>query len=60
MADSVLIAHADTGKVGRQELALLPAPTGTETHKVIPHIEVVTGAVRPGGEGGVTGSSELP
>jgi len=45
MADSVLIAHADTGKVGRQELALLPAPTGTETHKVIPHIEVVNAII---------------
>jgi hypothetical protein len=41
MPDSVLIAHTDTGKIGRHELALLPTPAGTDTHKVIPHIEVV-------------------
>jgi hypothetical protein len=45
MADSVLIAHVDTSKITRQELALLPTPAGTETHKVIPHIEVVNAII---------------
>jgi hypothetical protein len=45
MADSVLIAHVDTGKITRQDLALLPTPPGTDTHKVIPHIEVVNAVV---------------
>ena len=45
MADSVLIAHVDTSKITRQELALLPTPVGTETHKVIPHIEVVNAII---------------
>lgn len=45
MSDSVLIAHVDTEKIDRQQLALMPTPTGTETHKVIPHIEVVNAIV---------------
>jgi hypothetical protein len=32
---------SQTGKLTRQQLALVPTPAGTETHKVIPHIEVV-------------------
>ena len=45
MSDSVLIAHIDTSKITRQDLALLPTPAGTETHKVIPHIDVVNAIV---------------
>jgi hypothetical protein len=45
MSDSALIAHVDTGKITRQELALLPTPAGTETHQVIPHIEVVNAVI---------------
>src|ERR1043166_7140425 len=45
MPDSALIAHVDTGKITRQELALLPTPVGTETHQVIPHIEVVNAII---------------
>jgi len=33
------------GKIGREELALVPAPQGTATHKVIPHHEVVNALV---------------
>ena len=45
MSDSVLIAHIDTSKITRQDLALLPTPAGTETHQVIPHIDVVNAIV---------------
>jgi hypothetical protein len=45
MADSALIAHVDTGKITRQELALLPTPASTATHQVIPHIEVVNAII---------------
>jgi hypothetical protein len=41
MAESQLIAHVDTGKITRQDLALLPTPAGTSTHQIIPHIDVV-------------------
>ena len=40
--ESTLIAHVDTEKIDRQALALIPTPLGTETHRPIPHIEVVT------------------
>ena len=33
------------GKIGREELALVPAPPGTATHKVIPHHEVINALV---------------
>lgn len=42
---STLIAHVDTEKVDRQTLALMPTPIGTDTHKPIPHIEVVNALV---------------
>ena len=32
---------SETGKLTRQSLALVPTPTGTATHRPIPHIEVV-------------------
>src|SRR5580658_10264824 len=45
MSDSVLIAHVDTERIDRNQLALMPTPAGTATHKVIPHIEVVNAIV---------------
>ena len=45
MADSALIAHVDTGKITREQLALLPTPSGTATHQVIPHVEVVNAII---------------
>lgn len=38
---STLIAHVDTNKVTREELALLPMPEGTETFKPVHHMELV-------------------
>jgi hypothetical protein len=40
--ETTLIAGNDTsGKLTRQELALVPAPVSTPTHQVIPHAEIV-------------------
>lgn len=40
--ESTLIAGNDTsGKLTRQELALVPAPLSTSTHQVVPHAEIV-------------------
>jgi uncharacterized protein DUF932 len=40
--DSTLIAgHDTTGKITRQELALVPSPPSTSTHQVIPHVDIV-------------------
>jgi hypothetical protein len=40
--ESTLIAGQDTsGKLTRQELALVPAPQSTSTHQVVPHSEIV-------------------
>jgi Domain of unknown function (DUF932) len=39
MSESVLVAYE--GKLSRDELALVPTPQATATHKPIPHIEVV-------------------
>jgi hypothetical protein len=40
--ETTLIAGQDTtGKLTRQELALVPSPHSTTTHQVIPHIEIV-------------------
>src|SRR6202451_816576 len=36
---------SNSGKIGREELSLVPAPQGTATHKVIPHHEVVNALV---------------
>ncbi len=43
MSESVLIAS--DRKITREELALVPTPTGTATHKPIPHVEVVNALV---------------
>jgi hypothetical protein len=40
--ETTLIAGSDTsGKLTRQELALVPSPPSTLTHQVIPHVEIV-------------------
>jgi hypothetical protein len=39
MSDTVLMAYQ--GKLSRDELALVPTPMATATHKPIPHIEVI-------------------
>jgi hypothetical protein len=41
--EGTLLSHGS--KIGREELALVPAPPGTATHKVIPHHEVVNALV---------------
>ena len=40
MSESTLIASGS--KLTREELALVPTPAGTATHKPIPHAEVIT------------------
>jgi hypothetical protein len=45
MSDSALIAHVDTKRIDRNQLAFMPTPAGTATHKVIPHIEVVNAII---------------
>jgi hypothetical protein len=37
--DGTLLAHCGTEKMGREQLALVPYPAGSATHKVIPHHE---------------------
>src|SRR2546426_5549767 len=39
MTEATLISYA--GKINREQLALVPTPLGTATHKPVPHIEVV-------------------
>ena len=41
MSESQAVLLSQTGKLNREQLALVPAPPGTATHKVIPHHEVV-------------------
>ena len=36
---------SQTGKINREELALVPAPPSTATHQVIPHHEVINALV---------------
>ena len=43
MEETVLLSKS--GKLTRDDLALLPAPSGTATHKVIPHHEVIKALV---------------
>lgn len=43
MSESVLIAS--DRKITREELAMMPTPAGTATHKPIPHVEVVDALV---------------
>lgn len=41
MMNATLIAHCGTRKITRDELALIPTPEATATHRPIAHIEVV-------------------
>ena len=41
MTDSTLIAGVGTHKVDREFLRRLPVPQGTDTHRPIPHIQIV-------------------
>jgi hypothetical protein len=43
--NGTLIAHAGADYMTREELALLPVPETTKTHKPIPHIEIVDGLI---------------
>ena len=45
METGTLVAHVDTERITREQLALMPTPAGTETHKIIPHIEVVNAII---------------
>jgi hypothetical protein len=45
MANGTLIAHVDTELISREQLALLPTPPATATHKPVPHHEVVQALV---------------
>ena len=42
---STLIAHKGAELMTREQLALLPIPAATNTHKPIPHIEIVDGLI---------------
>jgi hypothetical protein len=44
MSDTVLIAR--DSKLTREQLALVATPLGTETHRPVPHIEVVNGVIQ--------------
>lgn len=44
MSETLLIAK--DGKLTREELALVPTPQGTTTHRPVPHIEVVNGLIQ--------------
>src|SRR5689334_17555017 len=43
MSESVLMSYA--GKLSRNELALVPTPQATATHKPIPHSEVINSLI---------------
>jgi hypothetical protein len=43
--ESTLMAHTDTQLITREQLALVPTPPGTATHRPIPHHEVVNALV---------------
>lgn len=45
MADAQAVLLSKTGKLTRQELALVPTPAGTATHRPIPHAEVIDAVV---------------
>lgn len=45
MDDSVLMTHVDTRTLGYDQLAKLPCPEATATHKPIPHHQVVDAVV---------------
>src|SRR5260370_32186082 len=41
MSESEVVLLTNTGKLTRDQLALLPTPPGTATHRPIPHGEVI-------------------
>jgi hypothetical protein len=41
MEQSVLMAHCGSSKITREELKVIPTPTGSPTHQPIPHDEIV-------------------
>jgi hypothetical protein len=43
MSESVLMSYE--GKLSRDQLALVPTPAGTTTHRPIPHIDVIHGLI---------------
>ena len=43
MSETILLSQ--TGKLTRQELALVPTPVGTATHRPIPHADVINAVV---------------
>jgi hypothetical protein len=43
--ESTLMAHVDTQRITREQLALVPTPPGTATHRPIPHHEIVDALV---------------
>src|SRR5665213_3238064 len=45
MSESQAILLSQTGKLTREQLALVPTPPGTATHRPIPHGEVVRALV---------------
>lgn len=45
MPNAQLVAHVGAHKITREQLALVPTPAGTLTHRPIPHIELVNGVI---------------
>src|SRR5712691_1438735 len=45
MPETKGVLLSQTGKLTGQELALVPTPAGTTTHKPIPHVEVVNALI---------------
>jgi len=43
--ESTLMAHIDTERITREQLAIVPTPLGTATHRPIPHHEIVDAIV---------------
>ena len=43
MSEATLVSYK--GKLSREQLALVPTPDGTDTHKPVPHIEVVNALI---------------
>lgn len=43
MSESILMSYA--GKLSREQLAVVPTPSATATHKPIPHVEVVNSLI---------------
>lgn len=41
MENSTLVSHVDTEKLSREQLALVPCPEGTDTHRPIPHHQLI-------------------